>query len=101
MAALKEQGLDQNTVVVLWGDHGWHLGDHGLWCKHSNFEQATRVPLIVHAPGQKATGPAAAPVEFVDLFPTLCELAGVSVPEHIDGKSLAPILEDTNASVKE
>jgi arylsulfatase A-like enzyme len=101
MAALKEQGLDQNTVIVLWGDHGWHLGDHGLWCKHSNFEQATRVPLIVHAPGQKATGPAAAPVEFVDLFPTLCELAGISIPENIDGKSLAPILEDTNTSVKE
>lgn len=96
--ALEAQGLAQNTVVVLWGDHGWHLGDHDLWCKHSNFEQATRAPLLIAAPGF-APGKTASVSEFVDVFPTLCELSGVKTPAGLDGKSLVPLMRDPAASV--
>ncbi len=98
---LKSQGLDKNTVIVLWGDHGWHFGDHGLWCKHTNFEQATRAPLIFSAPGFPATGKTQSPTEFVDIFPTLCELSGVPIPGTLDGTSLVPLLKNPTASVKE
>jgi len=86
-----------NTIVVLWGDHGWHLGDHGLWSKHDNYEEAARIPLIVVAPGVTKPGGRASSafVETVDIFPTLAELAGLpapSVPQGIDGKSFAPVL---------
>ncbi|VGO15314.1 Choline-sulfatase [Pontiella desulfatans] len=101
LAKLKETGLDGNTVVVLWGDHGWHLGDHGIWCKHSNYEQATHSPLIISAPWLSQTGRAASPVESVDIFPTLCELAGLPVPEQLEGTSLVPILKNPKARVKD
>ena len=82
IAALDETGLAANTIIVLWGDHGWHLGDHGMWCKHTNYEQATRIPLIVAAPGLSAAGAnSAALIETVDLYPTLCELAGIPLPD--------------------
>jgi arylsulfatase A-like enzyme len=97
---LKQLGLEKDTVVVLWGDHGWHLGDHGLWCKHTNFEQATRSPLIVTSPDFHKVGKTQSPTEFVDLFPTICELAGVPIPKNLDGTSLVPILKDPSASVK-
>lgn len=97
---LEESGLIENTIIVLWGDHGWHLGDHDLWCKHSNFEQATRSPLIVSAPGYQA-GTTKSVSEFVDVFPTLCELAGIPVPDNMDGISLVPILEKPRNEVKE
>ncbi len=72
--ALDREGLSQNTVVVLWGDHGWQLGDHGLWHKHTNFEMATRAPLIVSVPNGSSGGrKCLAPVEFVDIYPTLAE----------------------------
>ncbi len=97
---LDKQGLTENTVIMLWGDHGWHLGDHGIWCKHTNFEQSTRAPLIVAAPGfsggQKATGI----TEFVDIFPTLAELAGLGTPDGLAGKSLVPLLKKPTAIVK-
>jgi iduronate 2-sulfatase len=96
--ALEAQGLAQNTIVVLWGDHGWHLGDHDLWCKHTNFEQATRAPLLISAPGF-ASGKTASVSEFVDIFPTLCELSGVRTPAGLDGKSLVPLMRDPAASV--
>jgi arylsulfatase A-like enzyme len=98
---LKETGLDKNTIVVLWGDHGWHLGDHGIWCKHSTFEQATRSPLIIHDPRIAASGRSGSPVESVDIFPTLCELAELAVPDQLEGKSVVPILKDPAARVKE
>ena len=95
LKVLDEEGLRESTVVVLWGDHGWHLGDHGFWCKHTNYEQATRVPLIVSAPGQKVRGETCeALVEFVDVFPTLTDLCGVATPEGLAGQSLRPLLDD-------
>lgn len=98
---LKATGLDKNTVVVLWGDHGWHLGDHGLWCKHSNFEQATHAPLIISAPGFPTAEKSKSMTEFVDIYPTLCELAGLPVPETLEGSSLVPILKNPKAKVKD
>lgn len=92
MDALRANGLDKNTIVVLWGDHGWHLGDHGMWCKHTNFEQATRAPLIITAPGFRAGQKTESLTEFVDVFPTLCELTGLDIPGTLAGKSLVPIL---------
>ena len=95
--ALEENGFAGNTIVILWGDHGWHLGDHGMWCKHTNYEQAARIPLIVALPGRKGTiSPAL--VETVDLYPTLAELAGLPAPEGLDGKSFAALLDDPAAS---
>jgi iduronate 2-sulfatase len=98
---LAEKGIAENTIVVLWGDHGWHLGDHGLWCKHSNFEQATRAPLIISSPGLKGNHKNASPVEFVDIYPTLCELAGLGIPEDLDGISLKPIVSGEKEKVKD
>lgn len=98
--ALDSLGLRENTIVVLWGDHGWHLGDHDLWCKHSNFEQATRAPLLISAPWIPPSQ-TRSPSEFVDVFPTLCELAAVPVPAHLQGKSLLPLMENPSARVKD
>ena len=101
LKALQEAGLDKNTIVVLWGDHGWHLGDHSLWCKHSNFEQATKVPLIFKVPGITKGATYNKASEFVDIFPSLCELAGLKVPDGLDGKSLVPALKNASATIKE
>ncbi len=98
--ALDSLGLAKNTIIVLWGDHGWHLGDHNLWCKHTNFEQATHAPLLISAPGIQPSK-TKSPSEFIDIFPTLCDLTGVKIPDHLDGKSLVPIMKDPKVSVKE
>ena len=97
---LKEKDLDKNTIIVVLGDHGWHLGDHSLWNKHSNFEQATRSPLMIYVPDGNKTVKVSSPTEFVDLFPTLCELSGLSIPENLDGKSLVPLINQSNNVVK-
>ena len=98
---LKQLGLANNTIVVLWGDHGWHLGDHGLWCKHSNFEQATKSPLIISAPGMAKNRNADTMAEFVDLFPTLLDLSGFSIPDYLEGTSLKPAMVDPETVVKD
>lgn len=98
---LKKTGLDKNTIVVLWGDHGWHLGDHGIWNKHTNFEQATRSPLIIVAPGFEGDKKALGVTEFVDVFPTLCELTGLNLPAGLAGTSLVPTLKNAAHRVKE
>ena len=97
---LEKLGTLNNTIIVLWGDHGWHLGDHDMWGKHTNYEQATKAPLIIAAPGLKA-GQSKSMTEFVDVFPTLCELAGGTVPTYLDGKSLVPVMKNNKVSVKE
>ena len=98
--ALDSMDLSKNTIVVLWGDHGWHLGDHNLWCKHSNFEEATHAPLFISAPGIK-NNKTKSFSEHVDVFPTLCDLAGVPIPAQLQGKSLKPVMENATVSVKE
>jgi iduronate 2-sulfatase len=90
-------GLAESTIVVLWGDHGWHLGDHGMWCKHSTYEQATRAPLIIAAPGRKTEKRSAALVEFIDVYSTVCDLARVAAPPHLEGRSLVSLMEKPNA----
>lgn len=98
--ALEEFGLDKNTIVVVLGDHGWSLGEHTYWGKHTLFDKATHVPLIIRAPGRKA-GITGSMVSFVDLYPTLCELCNLPEPENqLQGKSLVPILEDPKTSVQ-
>lgn len=97
---LDSLGLSKNTIIVLWGDHGWHLGDHNLWCKHTNFEQATHAPLLISAPGINASK-TKSPTEFVDVFPTLCDLAGLTIPSHLDGKSLVSVMKNPDVSVKD
>jgi arylsulfatase A-like enzyme len=92
---LDRLGLRDKTIVVLWGDHGWHLGEHGIWCKHSNFEIATRVAMIISAPRQKTAGKTTTALsEFVDIYPTLCELAGLPLPQGLEGTSLVPVMND-------
>jgi arylsulfatase A-like enzyme len=93
LEALEDLGLAENTIVVLWGDHGFSLGEHGLWVKHSPFELANRIPLIVRAPGVQP-GIAHGLVESVDLYPTLVELAGLPAPTHLQGRSFTPALRD-------
>jgi len=104
-AELQRLGLAENTTVVLWGDHGFHLGDLGIWTKHTNYEQANRIPILISAPG--VTRPSTATkqlAESVDLFPTLAELAGLPAPQGpqpIDGKSLVPVLKNPTARVRD
>jgi len=95
--AMEASPLKDNTIIVLWGDHGWHLGDHGMWSKHTNYEQATRIPLLVRAPGQTNGGASAAMIETVDIYPTLCDLAGLKTPEKLDGISFAPLVNGKSA----
>jgi arylsulfatase A-like enzyme len=98
---LKRLELDKNTVVILCGDHGWQLGNHGLWCKHCNFNTSLQVPLIVRVPGATENAKSSALVEFVDLFPTICELASLEIPEHLSGKSMTPLFDNPDTEWKE
>jgi arylsulfatase A-like enzyme len=92
--------IRKNTIIVLWGDHGWHLGDHGLWNKHTNFEQATHTLLMMSIPGKKAGIKPIATCEFVDIFPTLCDLTKIPVPKYLDGKSLVPAINNPEVEIK-
>lgn len=98
---LDDLGLRDNTIVVIWGDHGWHLGDEGLWCKHTNFEIAARAAFVVSAPGMKSAGKKTnALIEYVDIYPTLCELAKVPLSDGLEGTSFAPLLDDPSRAWK-
>jgi len=93
--------LREKTVVILWGDHGWKLGEHGMWCKHTNFELDTHVPLILSVPGMKTAGRRTkALTEYVDMYPTLCEACGLKAPAHLEGLSVMPLVEDPEHSWK-
>lgn len=99
--ALDQLGLRDKTIVLLWGDHGWHLGDHGLWGKQTNFENATRAPLIISVPGQTTAGrKTEALVEFVDLYPTLVDLCGLPMPPDLEGTSFRPLIENPDQAWK-
>ena len=104
MRTLDETGLNRNTVVILCGDHGWQLGDHGMWNKHSCFETSMHTPLIVSVPGQQ---PAAVPgariaalTEFIDIYPSVCELTGITKPTHLQGTSFVPLLKNPDLTGK-
>ena len=98
---LDRQGLRQNTIIVLWGDHGWKLGEHGEWAKHSNVENDTNAPLLLSAPGMKSAGKSSnALVEFVDIYPTLADLAGLPLPSHLEGASFRPLLDNPDQAWK-
>jgi arylsulfatase A-like enzyme len=108
---LSNLGLNDNTIIVLWGDHGFHLGDHNRWGKHTVLEQATRSPLIIVSPEHFGGQSTQSPTTFLDVYPTLCDLNGLDQPEqplsstqtngrHLSGKSLIPILNDPSSSVQ-
>lgn len=103
--ALDASGRADETIIVLWGDHGFHLGDLGIWTKHTNYEQANRIPLIIIAPGVTKPGSSTRQLaESVDVFPTLVELAGLpapSGPQPVDGVSLVPVLKDPSVRVRD
>jgi arylsulfatase A-like enzyme len=87
--------LAHKTVVILWGDHGWQLGEHGLWCKHTNYETSTRAALVLSVPGQQSAGRKTdALVEYVDIYPTLVDVCGLPLPSGLEGTSFKPLLDD-------
>lgn len=92
--------LTDNTIVVLWGDHGWNLGEHTLWCKHSCYETSLHIPLIVRAPGIKKNQRKSELIESIDLYPTLCELAGLPLPAHLQGNSFLTLMKNPQAKWK-
>jgi arylsulfatase A-like enzyme len=98
LAILDETGLAENTIIVLWGDHGWQLGEHGMWNKHSCFETSMHAPLFVAAPGSvEGISPGTrtrALTEFIDIYPSLCELAGIESPQHLEGQSFVPLMRN-------
>ena len=99
--ALEQSGREDNTIIVMFSDHGWHLGEKARWRKHTLWRESTRVPLIVVAPGITQPGSRSdVPVSLLDLYPTLTELAGLATPGHLEGVSLLPLLEDPAASLE-
>ncbi len=95
LAELDRLGLAEKTIVVLWGDHGWNLGEHGAWCKHTNYETCARAPLLLRVPGRTKAGTSTrALVEFVDVYPTLAEAAGLPLTDGLEGTSLLPLADD-------
>jgi iduronate 2-sulfatase len=96
--ALVDLELEESTIVILWGDHGWNLREHGLWCKHCNYETSLHTPMIVKVPGSKQVKSTKEIVEYVDIYPTLCELAGLDLPAHLQGNSFKELLFDPSAT---
>ncbi len=102
IAALEKTNERDNTIIVVWGDHGWHLGESGIWGKATNYEIATRVPLIIWTPTMPQRGtPSRSLIELLDIYPTLCELAHLPRPNHLTGQSLVPVLHNPDAIIKD
>jgi iduronate 2-sulfatase len=101
METLKECGIEDNTIICLWGDHGYHLGEHGHWGKLTNYEDATRAPLLIVDPARKNKPQVGALTEFLDVYPTLCDLAGLPIPAHVQGKSLVPLMRGETEKLHE
>jgi iduronate 2-sulfatase len=99
--ALDQLSLADNTIVVLWGDHGWNLGEHNFWSKHNLLHNSTHAPLIISAPGFKRNVTTDGIVEFIDIYPTLCELTGMARPRHLEGESVVPLLRDPTRQGKQ
>lgn len=103
VAALESAGVRDNTIIIVWGDHGWHLGEMGIWGKATNYEIGTRVPLMIWTPDMPAGSRGRstdALVELVDMYPTLCDLVGVTLPAHLEGHSFKPLLNDPDRAWK-
>ncbi|MHC4179035.1 MAG: sulfatase/phosphatase domain-containing protein, partial [Planctomycetota bacterium] len=101
MKGLSGLDLKDDTIVVVWGDHGWKLGEHGSWCKQTNYDIDVRVPLMIRVPDQRSPGVRCERlVELVDLFPTLCDVAEVPIPATMEGVSLKPLLKDPDKKWK-
>jgi iduronate 2-sulfatase len=98
---LDNQNLSNNTIVVLLGDNGWSLGEHGLWCKHSNFNTSLHTPLIVRAPNAMKGKKTSAITEYLDIYPTICDLLNLKPPSQLEGKSFLRVLKDPESSVKD
>lgn len=100
--ALERLGLSENTIIVFTSDNGYHMGEHGYYQKNTLFENSGRIPLVISAPTMKGKGEKSVSiVEMIDMYPTLCDLAGITPPQYIAGKSLKPVLNDPKASVRE
>lgn len=100
LAELDRLELSDNTIVVLWGDHGWNLGDHTLWCKHSCYESSLQIPLLVRAPGIQGGQRRSALIETIDVYPSLCTLAGIPLPEHLAGQSFVELMRNPDTKWK-
>jgi len=101
LRTLEQTGVADNTIICLWGDHGWHLGEHGHWGKSTTYEDATRAPLIIAAPVVGRGVRTSSLTEFLDVYPTLCELAGLPLPGHLQGTSLVPLMRNSSARLHE
>lgn len=103
IAALEEAGIRENTIIIVWSDHGWHLGDMGIWGKATNYEIATRVPMMIWTadmPKVNRGKKTDALVELIDIYPTLCDLAGITPPDHVEGYSFKPLLAEPDRKWK-
>ena len=98
---LDDLGLRDNTTIILWSDHGYFLGEHGFWCKHSTFHEAVKIPFIISSPGYAKNQITDSFTELVDVYPTLCELANITPPTYIHGKSLTPVLKNPSIQLKD
>lgn len=97
---LDDLGLRENTTIVLWSDHGYLLGEHGMWTKQSTFREAVKIPLLISSPKYKKHGTTDSMTELVDVYPTLCDIAQIKAPSYLQGKSLIPVLENPATILK-
>lgn len=100
LKSLDELGIKDNTTIVLWSDHGYFLGEHGFWCKHSTFYEAVKIPLYISAPNYAKNKTTNSFTELVDIYPTLCDIAGIIPPKHLQGESVVSVLKDPTKQLK-